>query len=324
MILRRILPVIVATLLSACSAQPPSMGRNLDRRDTPHFDERVRQRFPVGSDESQLEAELRSEQFSIAEIHDPANRLRDPLFPTACSWCTRSRGPLDPGRDPTSTHHRRVAKLPIVAMLRSGTISETTRLREGTRSRCAQQFPLCWAISGHATVNTTKSPDCEVLTYSREIFPDKETLSAGAQAERTIIIVASQPIEGGERQIVMGLPIEGDHVTGIRQTSGEFALDTENCQTPADSVCSPFSSLARRAAEQDLPWRDAPWLVRLFTTLTFSHLLELSRIDEAASSIRCRKSMESIIAPPQLTALSDGGTRRSNVMNAINVFESVR
>jgi hypothetical protein len=76
MILRRILPVIVATLLSACSAQPPSMGRNLDRRDTPHFDERVRQRFPVGSDESQLEAELRSEQFSIAEIHDPANRYR--------------------------------------------------------------------------------------------------------------------------------------------------------------------------------------------------------------------------------------------------------
>jgi hypothetical protein len=68
------------------------------------------------------------------------------------------------------------------------------------------------------------------------------------------------------------VPIEGDHVTGIRQTSGEFALDTENCRTPADSVCSPFPSLARRAAEQDLPRRDAPWLVRLFTTLTFSHL----------------------------------------------------
>jgi hypothetical protein len=31
--------------------------------------------------------------------------------------------------------------------------------------------------------------------------------------------------------------------------------------------------------EQDLPWRDAPWLVRLFTTLTFSHLLELLRTD---------------------------------------------
>jgi hypothetical protein len=44
----------------------------------------------------------------------------------------------------------------------------------------------------------------------------------------------------------LSLPIEGDRVAGIRQTS-------------ADSVCSPFPSLARRAAEQDLPWRDAPW-----------------------------------------------------------------
>jgi hypothetical protein len=76
MIIRQILPVIVAMLLSACSEQPPPMGRNLARRDTSHFDERVRQRFPVGSDENQLEAELRNEQFSIAEIHDPANRYQ--------------------------------------------------------------------------------------------------------------------------------------------------------------------------------------------------------------------------------------------------------
>jgi predicted nuclease of restriction endonuclease-like (RecB) superfamily len=96
----------------------------------------------------------------------------------------------------------------------------------------------------------------------------------------------------------LGLPIEGDHVTGIRQTSGEFALDPENCQTPADSVCSPFPSLARRAAEQDLPWRDAPWLVRLFTTLTFSHLLELSRIDDltrrAFYELHCLKERWSV------------------------------
>jgi DUF1016 N-terminal domain len=55
----------------------------------------------------------------------------------------------------------------------------------------------------------------------------------------------------------LGLPIEGDHVTGIRQTSGEFALDTENCQTPADSVCSPFPSLARRAAPRSRIYRGA-------------------------------------------------------------------
>jgi DUF1016 N-terminal domain len=78
----------------------------------------------------------------------------------------------------------------------------------------------------------------------------------------------------------LGLPIESDYVTGIRQTSGEFPLDTEKRQTSADYVCSPFPSLARRAAEQDLPWRDAPWLTRLFTTLPFSNLLELSQIDD--------------------------------------------
>jgi predicted nuclease of restriction endonuclease-like (RecB) superfamily len=96
----------------------------------------------------------------------------------------------------------------------------------------------------------------------------------------------------------LSLTIEGDRVAGIRQTSGEFASDPENCQTSADSVCSPFPSLARRAAEQDLPWRDAPWLVRLFTTLTFSHLLELSRIDDltrrAFYELHCLKERWSV------------------------------
>jgi len=67
----------------------------------------------------------------------------------------------------------------------------------------------------------------------------------------------------------LSLTMEGDRVAGLRQTSGEFASNPENCHTPSDSVCSPFPSLAHRAAEQGLPWRDAPWLVRLFTTLTF-------------------------------------------------------
>jgi hypothetical protein len=96
----------------------------------------------------------------------------------------------------------------------------------------------------------------------------------------------------------LSLPIEGDRVAGIRQTSGEFAPDPENCQTSADSVCSPFPSLARRAAEQDLPWRDASWLARLFTTLKFSHLLELSRIDDltrrAFYELHCLKERWSV------------------------------
>ena len=64
----------------------------------------------------------------------------------------------------------------------------------------------------------------------------------------------------------LSLPIESDRVVGIRQPSGEFASDPENRRTSADSVCSPFPSLARRSAEEGLPWRDAPWLARLFTT----------------------------------------------------------
>jgi predicted nuclease of restriction endonuclease-like (RecB) superfamily len=83
----------------------------------------------------------------------------------------------------------------------------------------------------------------------------------------------------------LSLPIEGDRLAGIRQTS-------------ADSVCSPFRSFARRAAEQDLPWRDAPWLIELFTTLTFSHLLELSRIDDltrrAFYELHCLKERWSV------------------------------
>jgi predicted nuclease of restriction endonuclease-like (RecB) superfamily len=59
-----------------------------------------------------------------------------------------------------------------------------------------------------------------------------------------------------------------------------------------------FPSLARRAVDPQLPWRDADWLARLFTTLTFSHLLELSRIDDvprrAFYELHCLKERWSI------------------------------
>lgn len=45
-------------------------------------------------------------------------------------------------------------------------------------------------------------------------------------------------------------------------------------------------------------WRDATWIVRLFTTLTFSHLLELARIDDevrrAFYEIHCLKERWSV------------------------------
>lgn len=53
-------------------------------------------------------------------------------------------------------------------------------------------------------------------------------------------------------------------------------------QTSAKSTLPLFPSLARRAREVDgLPWRDAAWVQQLFARLTFSHLLELARIDDA-------------------------------------------
>jgi len=95
-----------------------------------------------------------------------------------------------------------------------------------------------------------------------------------------------------------GLPVERNRILGIRQTSGEFAPAPENPQTSADSMHCPFPSLTRRAAEQVLPWRDASWLARLFTTLTFSHLLELSRIEDltqrAFYELHCLKERWSV------------------------------
>jgi predicted nuclease of restriction endonuclease-like (RecB) superfamily len=42
-----------------------------------------------------------------------------------------------------------------------------------------------------------------------------------------------------------------------------------------------FPKLEKQAPAQGaFPWRDADWLSRLFTTLTFSHLLELARIED--------------------------------------------
>jgi hypothetical protein len=94
----------------------------------------------------------------------------------------------------------------------------------------------------------------------------------------------------------LSLPIESGRVVGVRQTSGEFAPGSEN--RSANSASSPFPSLARRGAEEELPWRDASWLARLFTTLTFSHLLELSRIDEltqrAFYELHCLKERWSV------------------------------
>lgn len=86
----------------------------------------------------------------------------------------------------------------------------------------------------------------------------------------------------------------------ILQTSAKFRLLSSSAsrQTAGDFTNSLFPSLARRASQQQFMWRDATWTVRLFTTLTFSHLLELARIDDeirrAFYEIHCLKERWSV------------------------------
>ena len=60
---------------------------------------------------------------------------------------------------------------------------------------------------------------------------------------------------------------------------------TASSHTPANAlqVPGPPEEMLQPAAEsrhEALPWRDAAWLQRLFTELTFTHLVELARMDD--------------------------------------------
>jgi predicted nuclease of restriction endonuclease-like (RecB) superfamily len=85
----------------------------------------------------------------------------------------------------------------------------------------------------------------------------------------------------------------------IRQSSAGSGLVYGIRQTSAESSPGPFPSLARRVAEeQHLPWRDTEWIAQLFTILTFSHLVELARIDDiprrAFYELHCLKERWSV------------------------------
>jgi hypothetical protein len=62
----------ILSLLSilGCTDTAPKLGRDLPRSwsdQTPYFDERVKERFPIGSSESTMISELRSERFSVRD-----------------------------------------------------------------------------------------------------------------------------------------------------------------------------------------------------------------------------------------------------------------
>lgn len=96
------------------------------------------------------------------------------------------------------------------------------------------------------------------------------------------------------RQIALGYP--GLDFAALVHRSGLSFLEIR--QTSAESVPLQFPALVRRAGALQLPWRDADWTAQLFTTMTFSHLLELSRIEDvtrrAFYELHCLKERWSV------------------------------
>ena len=84
----------------------------------------------------------------------------------------------------------------------------------------------------------------------------------------------------------------------IRQTLSAVFGDSAPAlirHTSAETPEEVFPSLARRHADSSrLPWQDAVWYRQLFARLSFSHLLELSRIDDPLA--RAFYELESIKA----------------------------
>jgi hypothetical protein len=72
----RILPLLMASVLSACVGSPPAIGSHLRgsfSEASNAFDGRVKARFPVGSDETALRAELAREKFVVSADKDSAS-----------------------------------------------------------------------------------------------------------------------------------------------------------------------------------------------------------------------------------------------------------
>ena len=72
------LAIFCAFVASACSNTTPSLGRGLPRTfgPTPEFDERIKERFPGGSEQSKLIHELHDERFATTETQNSSGPYR--------------------------------------------------------------------------------------------------------------------------------------------------------------------------------------------------------------------------------------------------------
>jgi hypothetical protein len=84
-------------LLYACASPTPPIAQGLPKTFVPtaDFDARIRQRFPIGSGEGKLIAELHAENFAITEIHNLSSQYRrlahyeSHVFPCKETWTVR-------------------------------------------------------------------------------------------------------------------------------------------------------------------------------------------------------------------------------------------
>jgi hypothetical protein len=86
------LAILMLVAISACTSWTPPIGRDLPRAfgPTADFDKRMQQRFPAGSDEAALVAELRQERFSIDKTRDPSGTFRHLAHYTRQDICRTS------------------------------------------------------------------------------------------------------------------------------------------------------------------------------------------------------------------------------------------
>jgi hypothetical protein len=85
--------------------------------------------------------------------------------------------------------------------------------------------------------------------------------------------------------------------------------DAQILQAPAQlALPIPFPRLESPAPVEEFQWRDTDWLSRLLTTLTFTHLIELARIeDPVRRALRSTSLPEGSLLPSRA---SHGGTAR--------------
>jgi predicted nuclease of restriction endonuclease-like (RecB) superfamily len=90
------------------------------------------------------------------------------------------------------------------------------------------------------------------------------------------------------RQVALAFPTLDPRDLAVRSLAHPEAL--EIWQAPAKSLAS--------VTLPDLPWRDPTWIRRLFSEMTFTHLVEFSRIDDATErafyELHCLKERWSV------------------------------